>query len=634
MSPIRRKLWIGTALIGLLSSWVALDSPLATDEDAYAGMEEGLNDYYEVLKVISKDYFQPLDPQELTDASIDGMLETLDPYTQFFDQRALEQLKIDTQGKFGGLGITISVSRRHSVPVVRSVIEGTPADTAGLLMGDRIIQVDGDSTFGRPLEEVVDVLRGDPGDPVTVTVQREGLESPFDQQVIRDRVGINSVLLAEEVSPGIGYISMSYVFGGTSSRFSQNSGRELEAAIQKLGKENLKGLILDLRSNPGGLLEQAIEVSDKFLPANRVVVTTKGRSENQNREYRTRESALLQDLPLVVLVNGHSASASEIVAGAIQDSDRGLVLGTPTFGKGSVQTVRHIGGSKALKLTTAVYYTPSGRSIHKADRRMRRSGGPVITLNDTLRLSGFEVLSIIGSAKGREDAVDGLIDRYGLTSDQADQLVDMQMEQMVGLGSPARIGPEGSDPGEVFTTAGGRTVFGGGGITPDVEVAQERLSRYFVAVRNAGFLFDFATEYGATHDLPAAFESFEVDDSILQAFKEYVQAPEQQEYMNYRSAAQLRLSALEESLAETGLSEAAAAAMDVLKAEAEREQEEEFEQVRELFRRQLANYLAVRTWGKRATILSQLKGDKQFEEAVKILNQPELYAEEMKVAMK
>jgi len=631
---IRKKLWVGAILIGLFSTWVALDSRLATGQDSYAAADEGLNDYYEVFEIITQDYFQALDPQELTESSIDGMLGILDPYTQFFDPRALEQLKIDTQGKFGGLGITISVSRRHDVPVVRSVIEGTPADTSGLLMGDRIVGVNGDSTKGKPLAEVVDVLRGDPGEPVTVTIEREGLEEWFDQVVVRDRIGINSVLLAEEVSPGIGYISLSSVFGGTTSRFSQNTGRELEAALRNLQKIHPKGIVLDLRSNPGGLLEQAIEVTDKFLPPNQVVVSTKGRSGNQNREYRTHDEALLEGVPLVVLVNGHSASASEIVAGAIQDSDRGLILGTPTFGKGSVQTVRHIGGAKALKLTTAVYYTPSGRSIHKGSRRMRRSGGPVITLNDTLRLAGFEVLSILGSAEGREDAVDELIDRYGMTSEQATQVADMQLAQMVGLGSPERIGPKGSDPEQMFKTAGGRTVYGGGGITPDVEVTPVRLSRYFLALRGAGYLFDFAVVYAAQNDLPESFESFDVDDSILEAFRVYVNDPAQVEHLNYRSVAQLRMSALEESLSETGLSETASKAVEMLKGEVEQEREKEFELAREWIRRELRNYICIRKWGARATILSQLKGDKQFEEAVRILNEPEAYRGEMKVAMK
>lgn len=636
IGPTRRKLWIGIVLITVLSVWVAMDSHLVTGDDSYAAANDGVNDYMDVLKTITQDYFQPLEPRELTESSIDGMLGTLDPYTQFFDPRALEQLKIDTQGKFGGLGITISMSRRDSVPVVRSVIEGTPADTSGLLMGDRIVKVEGDSTKGQPLADVVDILRGDPGDPVRLTIEREGsngVDDVFDQVVVRDRISINSILLAEEASPGIGYISMSHVFGGTTSRFSRNSGRELESAIRTLSQNPLKGIVLDLRSNPGGLLEQAIEVSDKFLPPKQVVVTTKGRSEDQNREYKTREPALLADLPLIVLVNSHSASASEIVAGAIQDSDRGLILGTTTFGKGSVQTVRHIGKAKALKLTTAVYYTPSGRSIHKTVRRARHSGGPVITLNDTLRLSAQEVVSIVGGADGRGEAIDELIDRYGLTAEQADQLVDMQLSQMVGLGSPDRIAPKGSDPEEVFHTAGGRTVYGGGGITPDVEVKQERLSRYFIAVRNAGFLFDFAVEYSATHPMPEDFESLKLDESLVDAFRDYIRDPAQADDLNYQSVASLRLKALEESLAETSTADAASEALKVLRDEVAGEQDKEFEKARPSIRRVLSNFLAMRMYGTRATILSQLRGDNQFEEAVRILNEPELYAEEMKVAL-
>ena len=455
--------------------------------------------------------------EELTASAIEGMLHHLDPYTQYLGPKALEQLRIETRGKFGGLGITISL-RGGDVPVVMSIFEGTPADTSELVVGDKIMKIEREPTAGKTLQEVVDVLRGTPGKEVTITIDRYGRQALFDQSIIRARISIETVRVAEEVEPGIGYISMT---GLLNSRFSETTPRELDRALRKLKDQNVGGIILDLRGNPGGLLNQAVAVVDKFLGKGQLVVTTKGRMSTQNEAYRTEEKSLVKDIPLVVLVNRHSASASEIVAGALQDSDRGLILGTTTFGKGSVQTVRQIGRNKALKLTTAIYYTPSGRSIHKSSRQAQSGRGMALAIEDTLRIPVYQVVGLIGETDRREDALAELQERFGLSHEQAAQVMDTRLDQLVGLGLRDEVkGPKGDDPKKVFKTVGGRTVHGGGGITPDVEVKPTKRPRLVLALLRAGLFFDFGVHYAVNRSFPVraehGFNALEAADGLCQ----------------------------------------------------------------------------------------------------------------------
>ncbi len=630
--PYHRRLWIGLMLIGLLA-YVTLDSRLVKGEDAYAAVERSMDEYAETLKLLTQSYFKPLETEELTTSAIEGMLGDLDPYTQYLGPKALEQLRIETQGKFGGLGITISL--RNKVPVVMSVIEGTPADTAGLVVGDRIVKIEGQPTAGKTLQEVVDVLRGTPGMGVRITLDRAGRPVPFDQLIIRARIRIESVRVAEEIEPGIGYISMSGVLG---SRFSETTPRELDQALRKLKAQNIRGMILDLRENPGGLLNQAVAVADKFLGKGQLVVTTRGRMASQNEEYRTEEPSLIQDTPLVVLVNRYSASASEIVAGAIQDSDRGLILGTPTFGKGSVQTVKYIGRNKGIKLTTAAYYTPSGRSIHKSANAKQARGrwrGITLTLEDTRRISAYQVLRLIGEADRREDALAELRERFDLNEEQAAQVMDIRLDQLVGLGLREHVGgPEGDDPEKAFKTAGGRTVYGGGGITPDVKVEPTQRPGLLIALARAGLFFDFAVDYAATHSFPEGPEDFTVDEEVVKAFRAFLADTSKTGDFHHQTLGEIRLQELEEALEESDLFDGEArGAMERLRGVVVGEREAEFEKAKPYIRLEIERQLANRVWGDRAKLLASLKGDKQFQEAVRILKDPELYKKKMNLTL-
>jgi len=352
---IRSKFSVGV-LAALVIAAIALFSfhIWASSSDFYRALDRSIHLFGTVYSKVIENYVKEVDPEDLMISGIEGMLSQLDPYTEFFEREDYEQLRIDTTGKFGGLGIYIDI--RDGLPTVISPIEGTPADRVGLLAGDKIIKIDGEPTEGKSLREIVSTLRGEPGTKVTVTIKREGQE-PRDFTIERAIITVKSVTYAGEVAPGIGYIRL--------ARFSAVSGREVETAIRKLKGRGVRALILDLRRNPGGLLEEACAVADKFLDRGKLIVSTRGRKVRPE-DFYAREDPVAGDLPLVVLVDAGSASASEIVAGAIQDSDRGVILGEQTFGKGSVQTVIPMPeGDSALKLTTAYYYTPSGRNIDR-----------------------------------------------------------------------------------------------------------------------------------------------------------------------------------------------------------------------------------------------------------------------------
>ena len=616
-------------LIALAGVYLVLDSRRAKGEDTYASVDRSLEEYGKALEYILTSYFKTLKPGDLSSAAIDGMLDELDPYTQFLDRRALEQLRIDTQGKFGGLGITIS--QRTGVPTVMSVIEDTPADTSGLVVGDRIVSIEWEPTAGKSLQEVVDILRGRPGAQVIITIERPGRAEPFDQPIIRARVGIKSVQLARMVEADIAYIAMS---GPHPSRFAETTPQELEDAIDALSVHNPKGIILDLRGNPGGLLTQAVSVADKFLKPGRMVVSTRGRVSSQNREYRTKEPALMPGIPLVVLVNGQSASASEIVAGAIQDSDRGLILGTTTFGKGSVQTVRQVGKEKALKLTTALYYTPSGRSIHKDTLRPHRRGGPMLSVG-VKTLPAFEVVAIIGSAERTEEAVVELIDRFDLEPGQAEEIVEMELGQLLGLGlRDTSHDPKGGDSSRKFLTAGGRTVFAGGGVTPDVKVERTERPRLVIALARAGLFFDFVVEYASKNPIPGGLEEFSIGEDVVASFRAFIDDSAKSERFEYRTVGEGRLAELEEALKDAGLySQVAPEALEALREAVEKEREAEFEKAKPFIRFEIELELANRLWGSNAKLLVSLRGDKQFQEAVRIIKNPDLYNEKMKLAL-
>lgn len=310
----------------------------------------------EAITVIQAEYVEEIEPKKLIYGALKGMVESLDRHSQFLDPGAYSEMQVETKGEFGGLGLEITIAKDGMLTVV-APMDGTPAAKAGLRPQDKIVKIDGESTRGISLHEAVVRLRGRAGSRITLTILREQENQLFEASMIRAVIQIRSIKETQRVADGIGYIRV--------SEFQDNTPGDLEKALEDLTKKkNPDGLILDLRNNPGGLLDVAVEVAGQFLPPGLPVVSTKGRVESQNQQFLSKSSKPCLDFPIVVLVNGGSASASEIVAGALRDHSRAILMGTKTFGKGSVQTVIPLRDGSAIRLTTSIYYTPSGQAIH------------------------------------------------------------------------------------------------------------------------------------------------------------------------------------------------------------------------------------------------------------------------------
>jgi len=354
MSIRKLNLTIFVALLVGLSAifvWERLSIQRVSAEDQ--NVYENLQIFSDVLDIVKENYVQEVQSEELVEGAISGMLRTLDPHSSYLDPDAYKELQVETKGSFGGIGIEITV--RDGVLTVVSPLEGTPAYELGIQAGDQILRVDGEPTKEMTLMEAVKKMRGPKGTNVVLTIMRGEFTKPQDFVITRATIAIRSVR-SNTLEPGYGYIRL--------SQFQSSTARDLRKEITELEKENksLKGLILDLRNNPGGLLDQAVKVSDEFLNEG-LIVYTGGRLKSQDMRFEAHMNTRPHSYPIVVLVNEGSASAAEIVAGALQDHKRAVVVGVKTFGKGSVQTVMPLRNGAALRLTTALYYTPSGRSI-------------------------------------------------------------------------------------------------------------------------------------------------------------------------------------------------------------------------------------------------------------------------------
>ncbi len=420
-------------------------SPPSGDSD----VRDSLRSFAQVYDVVEQNYAEPVNPDKaIYNGAIPGMLRVLDPHSNFFDPKSYSLLREEQRGKYYGVGM--QVGPRNNKVIVIAPFVGTPAYRAGIRPGDVIIAVDGKPTDNLTTSEVAELLKGPKGTNVRITILREGSEKPLEFNVTRDEIPRASVDLAFLIKPGIGYMHV--------SGFNETTDREVEQALDNFG--DLKGLILDLRQNPGGLLSEGVGVADKFLKKGQVIVSHHGRSSAE-KVYRASHGNAGKDYPLVVLVNRGTASAAEIVAGAIQDHDRGLIIGETTFGKGLVQTVYPLSENTGLALTTAKYYTPSGRLIQR----------------------DYNGIS--------------LYDYYYHTNDN----------------------DNGSK--EVKLTDSGRTVYGGGGITPDVKVSTPKSNRFQDSMLQHYVFFNFAKHYLVGKHVN---RSFDVDEPVMQEFRRFLDA--------------------------------------------------------------------------------------------------------------
>ncbi|HEX9614916.1 MAG TPA: S41 family peptidase [Bacteroidota bacterium] len=420
-----------------------------SDDELFLKIYRGIDIFGKVYKEVASNYVDEIDPDKFMRAGIDGMLKTLDPYTVYIDEREHDEIDLVTTGKYGGVGITVGV--RDGAVTVVGLLEGFSAAKHGIQIGDRIVEIDGTSLDGKSFDTVRMLVRGAPGTEIKMKIERDGEPVRLEFVLLREEIPVQNVSYAGIVGNGIGYIHL--------ERFSRTSGDDVRLAIKEIsGKGTMRGLVLDLRDNPGGLLDMAVEVASKFLPESSLVVSTRGRRSDAERKYFTTGTPMLPEIPLAVLVDGGSASASEIVAGAIQDLDRGVIVGTRTFGKGLVQTISRLSESTSLKITTGRYFTPSGRSIQEIDYLHRDEDGGVRIMPDSLR---------------RE-----------------------------------------------FRTLHNRSVFEAGGIMPDSVIRRPDYSPLAQALFDRAMFFKFAHRFARTRGtLP---EGFKITPTILKDFKAFV----------------------------------------------------------------------------------------------------------------
>jgi carboxyl-terminal processing protease len=440
------------ALCGFLGMVFAEKNP-ATAHDSDSDVSQSLKEFAQVYDIVEQNYAEPVSPDKaIYNGAIPGMLHVLDPHSNFFDPKSYSLLREDQRGKYYGVGMT--VGPRNNKVIVIAPFAGSPAYRAGIHPGDIIAAVDGKPTDNMNTSDVADLLKGPKGTTVHITILRESTDKPLEFAVVRDEIPRYSVDLHFMIRPGIGYMHV--------SGFNETTEKEVQDALDTFYQQgDLKGLILDLRQNPGGLLNEGVGVADKFLHKGQLIVSHHGRSSPERRYSATHGNGG-RDYPLVVLVNRGTASAAEIVAGAIQDHDRGLIMGETTFGKGLVQTVYPLSNDTGLALTTAKYYTPSGRLIQR----------------DYSNVSLY----------------DYYFDRDGI-NDTSNK--------------------------EVKLTDSGRTVYGGGGITPDVKIDPVKSTPFQDTLLLHYAFFNFAKHYAINHHIT---KSFEVDENVMQEFRKSLDA--------------------------------------------------------------------------------------------------------------
>ena len=435
-------------LVILLFAGITLYS--FTNDQKNFEIAKNLDIYYSLFRELNAFYVDDINPNKLVKESIDKMLESLDPYTNYISEDDVEDFRFMTTGEYAGIGALIS--KQNEKIIIAEPYEGFPAQKSGLKAGDVILEVEGKTTTTMTTEDVSNLLKGPAMKPVKIKIQRPGDKKPFEVNVVREKITIDAVPYYGMVDDRTGYIRL--------SNFTQNCGEEVKKAFLELKKQNPESLILDLRSNPGGLLIESVKIMNLFVPRGSEIVSTRGKVKEWDNTYKATQNPVDTTIRIAVITNRASASASEIIAGAMQDLDRGLVIGTRTFGKGLVQTTRDLSYNTKLKVTTAKYYVPSGRCIQALDYTHRNEDGSVGNVPDTLISE--------------------------------------------------------------FSTKAGRKVFDGGGVVPDIKVEQEELSRLAIELVTRFTIFDFATQFAAKNPTILQPEEFVITGDIYNDFSAFV----------------------------------------------------------------------------------------------------------------
>jgi carboxyl-terminal processing protease len=418
--------------------------------EKYFDIAKSLDIFATLFKEVNAYYVDDVNPKKLIDNGINGMLDQLDPYTDYIPEEDLEAFSIQTTGQYAGVGALIGIVNNKTV--ITNPYVGFPAERGGLRVGDEIISVDGKNVLGKPTSEVSGLLKGKPKTEVALEVKRSGQKENLKFKLVREKIKISNITYQGMVEAQTGYIKL--------DEFTPGAGKEVEEAVAKLKQQGARKLILDLRDNPGGSLYEAVNIVNVFIPKGKEVVSTKGKMPEWNKTYVTLNNPLDTEIPIAVLTSGGSASASEIVAGSLQDYDRAILVGQKTFGKGLVQTTRQLAYNAQLKVTTAKYYIPSGRCIQAIDYEHRKSDGTVNRFPDSLK---------------RE-----------------------------------------------FKTSGGRKVYDGNGLDPDVFIEGETYGSLVIELVSSEYIFDYATKYCGEHAMPATLKNFTLTDEEYQKFVSWV----------------------------------------------------------------------------------------------------------------
>lgn len=548
-TPSRR--YLAVALVGLLL--VGGASATSASKNIYSQIRT----YNNVFANVFDQYVDEVDSEELVNASIRGMMSSLDPHSTFLEKKQYDDLLLETQGRYGGVGISIDV--QDDWLTVVSPIEGGPAYDLGIQAGDRIIRIEGENTKGLTTAEAAKILRGRKGTTVTITIARKGEPEPFDIVIERDVIELKSVPYSGIIRDDIGYLRL--------SRFSEESGEEVDRALRSLLDQGAKGIIFDLRSNHGGLLTQAVSVSDKFLARGKLISYTQGRHPSDRSEYYATENPIVPaDIPVAVLVNRSTASAAEIVSGAVQDDGRAVILGELTYGKGLVQTLIDVGSPDvSLKLTTAKWYTPAGRCIQKPFSR--EEAGPL--------------------AVGSHD--------------------DEEVDPAAALDADGK-GEAGGDRAT-------------GGIQPDVELDGDPLSRYGLELLNGNYVFKFSVDYTSRH--PEITRDWRVTEPVLKEFASFLKEKDFQ----YETIAQRELDRLEELADEEEFDDTTRAAMAALSATLEAEKQKDFDKNRDYIEFAIEREIKRKLFGDAGSYEVSLRTDTQAQAAVDLLLDRERYQE-------
>ena len=524
-------------------------------DDRNFQIAKNLDIFNSIVKELDMFYVDTIDPNKTIREGIDNMLYSLDPYTVYYPENDQDELEMMVKGSYGGIGSLIRYNPKSKYTVIAEPYEGMPAAESGLKAGDLLLEIDGKDLKGN--SDVSTLLRGQVGTSFKLKVQRPGVKEPLEFNIVRRSIQMPTIPYYGVMDGQVGYINL--------SSFSGNPSKDFKKAFLDLKKQGITSLVIDLRNNGGGLLDQAVEIVNMFVPRGKTIVTTKGKIKQASNTYKTLREPLDTDIPIAVLVNSGTASSSEILSGSLQDLDRAVIVGNRTYGKGLVQVPRSLPYGGNLKITTSKYYIPSGRWVQAIDYAHRNEDGSVARIPDSLTT--------------------------------------------------------------VFHTAAGREVRDGGGVSPDIEVKQERLPNILFYLVRDNLIFDYATDYCLKHPAIASAKEFELTDADYEEFKNKVKGAD----FKYDQQSEKILNTLKEAAEFEGYMKDASDEFKALENKLKHNLDRDLDYFSKDIKKMIAEEIIKRYYYQEGAIIQQLKDDKDLDEAVKVLTNPERYQQILSV---